>query len=187
MSTAALQEWSACCRALGDGRLTLLVRKGGIHERHGGLFVPEQERFWLMPTHLHQDAGRLKPAFQGDVTPPATTPGIPIALWAESMQVWKVTQLARITALGDELMWTDAELATRFAYRDQPWLFVLLLRVHRLAAPVTIPTDPSYAGCRSWLTLTAPPADPVAAVPVLDDTAFAHRRHRIAAILDPAA
>ncbi len=187
MTVVALQEWSACCRALGDGRLTLLVRKGGIHERHGRLFTPEHERFWLLPTHLHQDATRLKPAFQADVTAPSLGSGIPIALWAETVHVWKVTDCARITALGEELMWTDAELATRFAYRDQPWLFVLLLRVQRLTTPVTIPTDPSYAGCRSWLILTAPPADPASAAPVLDDATFARRHQHIARILDPAA
>ena len=53
-----LQEWAVCCRALGEGRLILTVRKGGIHERGGGLFALEQQRFALMPTYLHQDATR---------------------------------------------------------------------------------------------------------------------------------
>src|SRR4051812_7967608 len=155
-----LQEWAVCCRALAEGRGLLLVRKGGIHERGGGLFRPEHERFLLMPTYLHQAAGRLKPGYAGGylaAVAAAPTPGtIAIAAWAEVAATWKATDLERVRALGDELIWSDDELATRFAYRDQPWLFVLALRVHRLAAPAAIPDHPSYAGCRSWVPLQQP-------------------------------
>ena len=49
-----LQEWAVCCRALGEGRITLVVRKGGIHERGGGLFALEHQRFALLPTFQAQ-------------------------------------------------------------------------------------------------------------------------------------
>ena len=32
---SALKEWAVVARALGSGRQTLLLRKGGIHERRG--------------------------------------------------------------------------------------------------------------------------------------------------------
>ncbi len=172
-----LQEWAVCCRALAEGRITLTVRKGGIHERGGGLFALEQQRFALMPTHLHQDASRVLPAFTGEYFAAVAQdpqPGvISIACWAEAARIWKVGELARVQALGDELLWHGDELARRFAYREQPWLYVVALRIHRLPHPLTIPDHPSYAGCRSWIPLRE--ALPVVdSIPVLDDAV--HRR-----------
>jgi hypothetical protein len=180
-----LQEWAVACRALGDGRLVLAVRKGGIHERGGGLFRLEHERFALLPTYLHQDAGRLAPAqagaFAADAVDPA--PGtLRVAWWAEAARIWKSGDLARVQALGGELLWSAAELAARFRYRDQPWLYVVALRVHRLPAVQAIPDHPSYAGCRSWIPLRDP-IPTVGSTPVVDEASFASRLTAIAAIL----
>lgn len=181
-----LQEWAVCCRALAEGRITLTVRKGGIHERGGGLFVLEQQRFALMPTHLHQDATRVLPAFaagyfaevQHDPAPGTIT----ISCWAEAVRIWKVGELARVQALGAELLWSAEELARRFAYRDQPWLYVVALRIYRLPHEVVIPDHPSYAGCRSWIPLKQPLAV-AGSSPVLDDPAHARRLAAIAGVL----
>ncbi len=179
----ALQEWSSVCAALGDGRLTLLVRKGGIHERGGGLFVPEHERFALWPTHLHESPERLRWSAERQLGSSALSKDGVISIIAQSVKVFKVTDLPKLLTLADELLWTDAELATRFAYRNQPHLYVLILRIFRLPAPVIIPDDPSYAGCRSWLRLkTSVPVN--VAVPVLDDATFAHRLSRISSVLE---
>jgi hypothetical protein len=181
-----LQEWAVACRALGEGRLVLAVRKGGIHERGGGLFQLEHQRFALLPTYLHQDAGRLAPArapaFAADALDPE--PGnLRVACWAEAARIWKATDLARVQALGGELLWSAAELATRFRYRDQPWLFVVALRVHRLPAVQAIPDHPSYAGCRSWIPLRQPIAT-AGSTPVVDEASFAARLAAIGATLD---
>lgn len=180
-----LQEWAVVCRALADGRLMLAVRKGGIHERGGGLFQLEHQRFALLPTYLHQDASRLRPehaaAFAADAVDPASGT-LRVACWAEAARIWKVTELARVQALGAELLWSDAELATRFRYRDQPWLYVVALRVHRLPALQAIPDHPSYAGCRSWIPLKHPVATS-GSTPALDDAVFAARLATIATTL----
>jgi hypothetical protein len=177
-----LQEWAVCCRALLDGRLALAVRKGGIHERGGGLFRLEHERFALLPTHLHQDPARLLPAFAGGCRPDPSPGAIAVAGWAEATRIWKIGDLARVQALGEELAWTPAELAARFAYRDQPWLHVVALRAWRLPAPRVIPDHPSYAGCRSWVPLREPIAL-AGSSPALGEAAFASRLERIAAVL----
>ena len=183
----ALQEWAALCQALGDGRLLLTVRKGGIHERGGGLFKPEHERFALLPTHLHQDLARVQTAFVGDVQATKVPPEdgqLHIGLWAEVACVWKVTDLDALQGLGPELLWTPQELATRFAYRNEPWLHVLALRVMRLPAPLALPDDPAYAGCRSWIPLKQP-IDVTDSVPVLSTGYFETRLDRIATVLSP--
>ncbi len=166
-----LQEWQVCCDALVSGSLLLSVRKGGIHERQGGLFRPEYDTFALMPTWLHQDARRIR---TGAVTAPPTPGVIPVAAWAHVAQVWKVTDLDRVLGLGSDLIWTEAELRTRFAYRDQPWLYVLALRVYTFAAPIALADDPSYAGCRSWIPLRDS-LSTGGSRPVVNDAAFTGR------------
>lgn len=181
-----LQEWAVVCRALAEGRITLTVRKGGIHERGGGLFTLEQQRFALMPTYLHQDASRVLPDYAGDYVAAVQDdpqPGsIVLTAWAEASRIWKIGDLARVQALGEELLWNADELARRFAYRDQPWLYVVALRIHRLPQPFIIPDHPAYAGCRSWIPLkqTVPLAG---SQPVLSDAVFAQRVATIARIL----
>jgi len=182
----ALQEWAVCCAALAAGRGIALVRKGGVHERHGGLFAPEHERFVLLPTWLHQDASRLATALAGDLAASATPPpagSIPVTVWAEVARTWRVTDAERLDRLGEEGLWSAAELRRRFAYRDQPWLHVLVLRVHRLAAPRVIADHPSYAGCRSWIPLVES-VDTTASLPVLADAVFAARLAALATVLD---
>lgn len=180
----ALQEWAATCRALELGRSVLIVRKGGIHERGGGLFAPEHDRFLLMPTWLHQDAARFDPAWQGcfaglEAPPPGE---IPLRLWAEVRRAWRLTELEPLFALRELLPWTRAEIEARFRYR-QPLLNVLALRVHRLSAERRIADRPAYAGCRSWVRL-AEAVDCARSRPVLDELAFARACDRASAVLD---
>ncbi|MCS6971211.1 MAG: DUF1802 family protein [Planctomycetes bacterium] len=178
----ALQEWAGICELLGSGALLLTVRKGGIHERGGGLFALEHQRFWLLPTFVHQDGSRLRP---GIPLPHDPEPGWHrLQLWAEAAGLWWVTERALLDRL--ELPWTEAELSARFHYRQQPWLFVIALRVHRLPQPARIPDHPSYGGCRSWIRLQQPQSC-AGSAPVLPDAAFAARLAEYRRILgDPA-
>jgi hypothetical protein len=183
-----LKEWSWCCQALMSGHLILCVRKGGIHERQGGLFTLDHRRFLLFPSHLHQSVDRLQPAMKRYCTPPSAPPEagfMTLDAWAEATRVWKVTDLDRVLALGDELAWSPAELTARFSYRDQPWLYVFALRIHRLAVAQRIADVPRYAGCVSWVRLD----DQVAlrgSQEVLDAATFDARLERIAGVLDSA-
>jgi hypothetical protein len=184
--THGLQEWAVCCRALTEGRIMLTVRKGGIHERGGGLFALEQPRFALMPTFLHQESTRVAIAYAEDYFAAVAhdpQPGtIRIAAWAEAVRVWKVSDLARVQAMGEELLWNTEELSRRFVYRDQPWLFVVALRIHRLPRPFELPDHPSYAGCRSWIPLKEP-VSTAGSSAVVSDATFMQRLTSIERIL----
>jgi len=60
-----LKEWASVCLALEEGRQTILLRKGGIHES-AGEFELEHTQFVLFPTYLHQNLKMLKePAHRG--------------------------------------------------------------------------------------------------------------------------
>src|SRR3989442_12696077 len=55
VNTLALKEWAVVVHALGIGKQTLLLRKGGLNERHGR-FATEPTEFFLFPTYVHQMA-----------------------------------------------------------------------------------------------------------------------------------
>lgn len=189
MSTLAigLQEWAVCCRAFGDGRLILTLRKGGIHER-GGRFEPEQARFLLLPSYLHQDASRVAPALAAEMAAhrPTSEPGlIRVELWAETVRTWRARDLVAVQSLGPELPWTAEEVANRFRYRSEQgdaFIHVLALRIHRLPRPAVIPDDPAYRGCRSWIELRQGVAT-AGSVPVVGTGVFQSRLERIAETL----
>ena len=59
----ALKEWAVTVRALAEGRQTLLLRKGGIHEESQDFRVIHPE-FLLYPTYEHQREELLREEFQ---------------------------------------------------------------------------------------------------------------------------
>lgn len=175
MATVAFKEWAVICRALADGRQSVILRKGGISEA-GGEFHPEHERFLLHPTHFHeQHRTGIKPellplldAAESDRSPAGT---LRFTHLAEVTTVRKVTDLDLALALDAFHGWTADTVRQRFHYRT-PGLFVLTVRVSALTAPVEVPDRQEYAGCKTWVELTDDvPTD--GAVPVLSAAAFA--------------
>ena len=54
----ALKEWAALVAAIGDGKQTILLRKGGIRE---GPFKATASSFYLFPTAFHSEGRLVKP------------------------------------------------------------------------------------------------------------------------------
>ncbi|MBD2329790.1 DUF1802 family protein [Alkalinema sp. FACHB-956] len=151
----ALKEWSAAISALEAGETIVLLRKGGIREV-GGQFQVSCDRVLLYPTYEHQRTELLKPAYRCNVE--MTAPGwhpdtIPIGAWAHITNVLEVTEQAALDALLPLHIWNDLFAAERFRWKPRSPLYVLLLRVFRLAKPVAIPYRETYGGCRSWIEL----------------------------------
>ncbi|MDA3963220.1 MAG: DUF1802 family protein [Planctomycetota bacterium] len=180
-----LQEWAVTCQALAAGELTCVVRKGGIHEPQGGTFELQQPRFLLLPTYLHQDPERLHPHWRAGFDTAGRDPdsgAFVIEHWAEVGAVWKVVQPRVLEALGPRVPWTSEELMRRFRYRGDPWLAVVAVRVHRMAAPVRVPFKPEYQGCRSWVPLGEPVAI-AGSTPVCDEPTWAARLEELTSLL----
>ncbi len=68
LTQPALKEWSAAVRALLDGRQTVLLRKGGVHEKR---FAVTASRFLLFPTVAHSHAERVRPEHRDLLDPAA--------------------------------------------------------------------------------------------------------------------
>jgi hypothetical protein len=173
MLRIAFKEWAVICRALAEGRQSIILRKGGIAEA-GGQFTPEHDRFWLYPTFAHQQQGGIKPeaaellrAAEAD-RPPAGT--LRLAHFATVGGIFHVRQIFGALLLDDLHCWSEATVRQRFEYRT-PGLYVLPVRVYKAAEPVELPERAEYAGCRTWVELERElPTD--GATPVLSDSAF---------------
>lgn len=168
----AFKEWSVVDDALGSGEQTIMLRKGGIHERNGR-FEVEHDEFLIYPTHLHQKPDLVKPAFRSgcrDNRPDRTM--ITIRHFVSVVEVFPAPASVDSAAGWDALhIYSPALIEKRYHYRRDRPLYVLLVRVYRLDRPATIPETPQYAGCRSWVELKED-IDTEDSVPVLDDAAF---------------
>ena len=176
----AFKEWAVVCAALGAGRQTIILRKGGIDEGRDGFRVQHNE-FWLLPTRFHQEPSQLTPDAQPlwrqveAESPPAGK--FRINLYAVVHDVLEFADLAKIHRLAGEHILSAATVEQRFHYR-RPGLFVLVVRVYRVPAAFEIDDSPYIAGCKSWVELPAGHST-TGAQAVLDAGEFTRRSQAI--------
>jgi len=174
----ALKEWDAVCRALEDGRQILLLRKGGIHETDGR-FTIEHPRFLLFPTFLHQNREMLKASEHGVLTATNVEPEhVRISAMAQVTDVVELESRQQMHGLEDQHIWAPPLIDMRFAYRPDRPLYLLLVRVFRLAQAHTVRNTPAYAGCKSWIPLDTP-IDISQVFTALPDEVYERRRAEI--------
>ena len=160
----AFKEWAGVCDALGEGRQSLILRKGGVSEGPGG-FRPDHPAFWLYPTRVHETEQGLRTPNRARV---AEVPG-EVAIEALAVVEWtgRVDRVEQLAALEPWHDWTEATIRDRFRYRA-PGLWALAVRVYRRPDPWRVAITPAQLGCKTWVPLESPP-DAAGLVPVLDD------------------
>ncbi|MEX0887194.1 MAG: DUF1802 family protein [Phycisphaeraceae bacterium] len=185
MLDTALKEWAVVCDLLLEGRLAMLLRKGGILEAAGpDGFELETPHFALFPAWMHQDPAKLKPAYRDRVERFGHEPDeLTIRGHARATHVWEVTSRQAFDTLDDMHPWAAEQVDMRFNYKPNRPLYLIALRVYRLPTARTIANDAEYAGCRSWVPLK--PGDEIdpAGDAVLDDDDYASIVERIAAAM----
>ncbi|MCI0701329.1 MAG: DUF1802 family protein [Planctomycetia bacterium] len=174
MISVAFKEWAVICSALAAGKQSLILRKGGIAEE-GGAFRPEHSEFLLYPTYFHEHRASVKPEFYdrfdvAEADKPADGT-ICLTHFVRVESVARITNLETALALNTLHAWTPEVVKQRFAYRA-PGLFVLAVRVFRLAESAVVIERPEFAGCKTWVKLDSP-LDTTGAQPVLSDEDFA--------------
>jgi len=180
----ALKEWAVICQLLASGWQSVILRKGGLADAGPGFEV--KQRFWLLPTWLHQQQQGVAPAALPVLErvlrsqPAAGT--LVLSHFAEAIETRPLHTEAEVRALGGLHFWTEDTVLRRFHYRE-PGLSAIVVRVHAVSTPRVVPDLAAYAGCRSWVELEEdlPCLD---AVPVLSDAEFALRLeqfHRVCA------
>jgi hypothetical protein len=157
--TLALKEWGAVAHALLDGRQTVLLRKGGIHEKAFDAAVAQRDAFVLFPTVAHSHRERVRQEHhdvlalgEADVDEDAGTFVVRCGLTL--VDAVPVARPDRLPDIADLHVWTHESVdRDRLAFRPRHPLCVLVVRAVELPTPVCLPRDERYAGCKSWVRL----------------------------------
>ena len=155
MQRIGFKEWALVCAALGEGRQTIILRKGGLAEGHDG-FAFQYRRFFLFPTFFHEQLERVRVSVPPRL--PQPVPGeIEIRYSAEVTETRLLTDWEEVRALEPRHILDESVVRERFEYDDAPGLQVAFVRTFRLEPVWRFPDAKAYAGCRSWVELPEPP------------------------------
>lgn len=173
---SALKEWAVADEALATGRLSLLVRKGGIYERTGDFRVEHRE-FWIFPSGWHQNpedlAAELHPLL--DAIGPQPRGEIHFRTYCVVDGVYRIESPDALDRIQGLHPLSAPAAHYRFNYRDKPFVHAMLVRAWHLPTPLRLPDVHRYEGCVSWVELDE--ALPTAALmPVLSDDEYAAAR-----------
>ncbi len=149
--SAAFKEWAVICEALGTGRQSVLIRKGGIAEGRAG-FAFRHEEFFLFPTWFHEQVGKtILPAD----TPIPDEPGEELEIRYTATVEWTglLSDREKVARLRDFHVLHDSVVEERFKYDGDDGVYVAFVRVYRLEPPLRIQNEKKYGGCRSWVDL----------------------------------
>ncbi|AKS34826.1 hypothetical protein AFA91_26310 [Mycolicibacterium goodii] len=175
----ALKEWSAAIHAMLDGRQSVLLRKGGIHEKR---FEVAAGDFLLFPTVAHSHAERVRPEHRDlldSASADSTEDAVTIRAAADVVAAVPVERPEAIDEIADLHIWTaESVRADRLDFRPKHRLTVLVVQVRPLVQPATLVRTPDYGGCKSWVDLpvSAETAPPVHDAGYLQDIAARVRR-----------
>jgi hypothetical protein len=179
-NASALKEWAVVEEAMAEGAVSLLIRKGGIHEKQGD-FQAEHREFWIFPTGWHENrpdlAEHLHP-FLDRIAPPRARDTIPFRLYCVVEDVVRVEREEVLDRLNGLHPLAPPAAHARFAYKGRPYVHALVVRAYRRAEPVPLPDTARYEGCVSWVELDRPLAT-AGLAPVLSDEDFATVRGEI--------
>lgn len=172
-NNTGFKEWQVVCDALASGRQSIILRKGGIHEGRQG-FSFAHESFFLFPTRFHAQSEQVR---EGNVDPmPEWQPGDIVRLThhAEAIRAVTLTDWDQVAALEPWHIYSESTVRDRFDWEGKGMaagsIHAALVRVRKLATPWELPYQPSFGGCRSWISLPEPPAGWLeSAQPVLDE------------------
>lgn len=159
----ALKEWSIICKAMEEGKQTILLRKGGILEYKKG-FEISQKLFLLYPTLEHQAAEYLQSNYLQEyelllkrnsseiVQDKVNT--LRIMARIEAMQEFHDHEL--LSKLEKYHIWNEKYVNMRMNYNPKKPMNALLLRIYKLSQPISINVNPEWAGCKSWIDIEVP-------------------------------
>ena len=172
--SVAFKEWDSVCAALLQGRQTILLRKGGIHESNSE-FEVEFRRFLLYPTLLHQAPNLLKGDAQDLLKLGGEPTRVSLEVFVDVSDIYRIESDRQLQAIQTRHIWSEEMVQKRLDYRPENALFLLVVRAHRLPTPTIIGNRPQYVGCTHWIGLRES-VNVKGATPVLDDAAYKEQR-----------
>lgn len=150
----AFKEWALVCEALGAGRQSVILRKGGLAEGEKG-FGFEHDEFFLFPTWFH---GQLDKVRIPDAILPGHDPGNVTISHAASLE-WsgRISDREAVVRLEELHVLDPSVIEERFEYDTAKGALggmginVAFVRVYRLEPAVTLSMEKGFGGCRSWV------------------------------------
>ena len=177
--SVAFKEWALVCEALGSGRQSIILRKGGIAEGRDG-FAFKHSEFFLFPTWFHEQLEKTNLP-DGAELPNQLENEVEIRYSAALEWSRLVTEESLLPRLQDFHILDESVVRERFQYDDHQGIHVGFLRVFRLNPVQRLPMQKSFGGCRSWVDL--PQLANMTLVSVLTDEEHAARREALENLL----
>jgi len=165
----AFKEWAIICQLLGEGRQSLILRKGGIAEGRDG-FAFKHPWFFLLPTRFHEQIAQTTLPPETSIPETGADSEHVLKFQAEISRTCVIDDLDTALALAPLHHWCEETVRTRFAYDEAPGISAALVRIYRVEPVHTFPDAPKYGGCRSWVKIPDPPQEP-RKIPVLEEAA----------------
>lgn len=169
MKSVGFKEWAIVCQALGEGRQSVILRKGGIAEGRDG-FAFRHREFFLFPTFFHEQIEKTR--MMDAVIPQANELQVTIRFLARVEHARRIESWETVVALERFHVLKQSVVRERFDDIRAPGIHAALVRVFRLDQSWILPNEKSYAGCRSWVELPDRPAT-ARLEPVLGDMEYA--------------
>jgi hypothetical protein len=176
---AAFKEWAVICEALGTGRQSVIIRKGGIAEGRAG-FAFRHDDFLLFPTWFHEQLEKT-------ILPPETAipeePGEEIEMRYTAHIEWNglLTDWDRVARLRELHVLQESVIEERYRYSETQGVHVAFVRVYRLEPPLRLKNEKRYGGCRSWIDL--PEIEASVLVSVISDEEHQRRKEFLERLL----
>ena len=173
----AFKEWALVCEALGSGQQSVILRKGGIAEGANG-FGFQHTEFYLFPTWFHGQVEKIRLA---DVALPEKPPEEVTFQFTATVE-WsgRIDDKESAHRLSELHVLDPSVIEERFQYDTGKGslggngINVAFVRVYRLEPPSTLPMEPRFGGCCSWVDL--PEIDSRTLVSVLSDEEHGRRK-----------
>jgi hypothetical protein len=155
MQSIGFKEWSLVCEALGSGRQSVIVRKGGLTEGRDS-FAFRHREFFLFPTYFHEQLDLVR--WPDAILPEPPPNEIEIRYFARVLEARVVTNWEEVRALEPQHILREEVVRERFEYGDAPGVHVAFVKIFKLEPVWRFPDAKSFGGCRSWVELPARPA-----------------------------
>src|SRR5262249_12369195 len=131
ISAVAFKDWAAICDAMGQGRQSIILRKGGLYEGREG-FQFKHPEFFLFPTGYHEQFEKMRPELAAGLRGAEGVREGVVRIRDFVRLEWHATVTDRIAAdaLAEFHLYREEVVRERFDYDECPGLQVAFGRVH---------------------------------------------------------
>jgi len=177
------KEWQIICEALRDGKQSLILRKGGIHEGSGGFSFANISEFVLFPTRFHAQSDLVN--LSGEFTPGKeweVGDEVVFDTLCKVVATYELTDWEKVEAISDLHLWSEDCIKDRFDWEGKGMvsgkIHLALIRAYKLSEPAKVDYAKRLGGCRSWVELEEITV-PSGLTPVIGDADFSELQKKL--------